>query len=193
MGKSDLLTKDLLLNVSWSEIVVIIEADFTNSARERLCVHCSPDFARGLPWIGSKLPCRVGVHADREPDVTPPRTDLIRLCQLRLIVGREDHKRTADTLLPCARNDLIQIVGELGASKMTVAVNKHGSGHSALGSGSRYRTREPGGSDGSTATRFGSPPSALPASTIPFDSIPISFAGLRFATMTIVRPTSCSG
>ena len=29
------------------------------------------------------------------------------------------------------------------------------------------------------------------ASTMPFDSMPISFAGLRLATTTIVRPTSC--
>ena len=31
------------------------------------------------------------------------------------------------------------------------------------------------------------------ASTIPFDSMPISFAGLRFATSTIRRPTSAAG
>ena len=28
---------------------------------------------------------------------------------------------------------------------------------------------------------------------MPFDSMPISFAGLRLKTITIVRPTSCSG
>ena len=36
-------------------------------------------------------------------------------------------------------------------------------------------------------------PSTEPASTIPFDSTPMSFAGFRFATSTIVFPTSASG
>src|SRR5215831_842888 len=49
---------------------------------------------------------------------------------------------------------------------------------------------------GSTASRIVTSPftSLSPAArTIPWDSTPISFAGLRFATITIVFPTSASG
>ena len=56
-----------------------------------------------------------------------------------------------------------------------------------------YRTRVPGGIDGSDRHEHRRPPSGLAASTMPFDSMPISFAGFRLATMTMVRPTSCSG
>ena len=50
-----------------------------------------------------------------------------------------------------------------------------------------------GSVDTATATSDGRPPSGLAASTMPFDSMPISLAGLRFATITMLRPTSCSG
>ncbi len=51
----------------------------------------------------------------------------------------------------------------------------------------------PGGIDGSTDSSVGAPPSTLAASTMPFDSIPISLAGLRLATITIVRPDELLG
>src|SRR6185369_12901582 len=54
------------------------------------------------------------------------------------------------------------------------------------------RTRVPGGTSRSNPITTGpSPPSA--ARSMPWDSTPRSFAGLRLATITIVRPTSSSG
>src|SRR5262249_13863382 len=108
-------------------------------------------------------------------------------------VGGKDDERAPDTCVLRACDDLIEILGELRPGDMTVTVDEQGLGLWTLGSGHsvpRYRTREPGGIAGSTATRFGNPPSVLAANPIPFDSIPINFAGFRFATMAIVRPTS---
>ena len=56
-----------------------------------------------------------------------------------------------------------------------------------------HLTFMPGFGSPSTVSNIGCPSSLLAARIIPFDSMPISFAGLRFATMTIVRPTSASG
>src|SRR5215510_13743671 len=92
MSEPDLLTKDLLLNLARSEVVVVVEADFTNSARERLCVDRATDFARGLPGIGRELSRRVRMYADREPHVTPTCADRIRLLQLWLVVCSKDHE-----------------------------------------------------------------------------------------------------
>src|SRR5205085_1358337 len=59
--------------------------------------------------------------------------------------------------------------------------------------GKAHFTRVPGGTPSATASSDGSPVSPTAAArTIPFDSTPMSFAGLRFATMTTFLPTSSS-
>ena len=61
------------------------------------------------------------------------------------------------------------------------------------GPGGHYFTLVPEGTEGSTERSEGSPvPGSEAARTMPFDSIPMSFAGMRFATTTTFRPTSCS-
>ena len=64
MREPDLLTKDLLLDVSWREVVVVVEADLADCARERLRIHRATDLARSLFRIGRELPCCVRMHAD---------------------------------------------------------------------------------------------------------------------------------
>ena len=102
MREPDLLTKNLLLDLSWREIVVVVEADLADCPRKRLRIQCATDLARSLFRIGRELPCCVWMDANGKSDVTPPRTDLIRLLQLGFVVGREDDEGTADTRLSCA-------------------------------------------------------------------------------------------
>ena len=119
------------------------------------------------------------MDTDREPDSGPPRSEIARLRNFRLIVSGENHEDVGDPRALRAIDDLDEIGGEFRARDVAMGVN--------------YRTRAPGGTGSSKLTRIGLPSATLAASTMPFDSMPISLAGFRLKTIAIVRPTSCSG
>ena len=64
MREPDLLTKELLLDVSWRKVVVLVEADLVDCPRERLRIQRATDLARSLFRIGRELPCCVWMDAD---------------------------------------------------------------------------------------------------------------------------------
>src|SRR5262245_61774171 len=64
----------------------------------------------------------------------------------------------------------------------------------AVGVGEDHLTMLPLGTSEGTSSSTGFPSSPTDAArTIPFDSTPMSFAGFRFATTTMLRPTSAPG
>ena len=143
---------------------------------------------RSLGRIGRRTSRRVRMDADREADLSPRarrRSPPARSSASSSAARMTRARSSASRLGAC--DDVIEIARRTPARRC-------GSGsrpcNRILTAHSRRRGRQ---ADGSTATRVGRPPSVLAASTIPFDSMPISFAGFRLATMTIVRPTSCSG
>ena len=92
-----------------------------------------------------------------------------------------------------ALHDAVEIARERVVGEMTVGID-HSMRARGQPSRSGYRdARVPGATSPSKPTSVGLPPSGLAARTMPFDSMPISFAGFRLKTMTMVRPTSCSG
>ena len=63
MREPDLLTKDLLLDVSWRKVVVVVEANLADCPRERLRIQRATDLTRSLFRIGRELPCCVSFGA----------------------------------------------------------------------------------------------------------------------------------
>ena len=144
-----------------------------------------------------ELPRRVRVDADREPDLGPePRTSR-GLAQLRLVVGGQNRRARRSTPAARARATTASRSPANSGPAMwqwlSISTRRRCSGLSSSCARAGYRTRVPGGTRSSTATRIGVPPSGLAASTMPFDSMPISLAGFRLATMTIVRPDELLG
>jgi hypothetical protein len=178
-GEADLLAEHLLLRLARREIVVIVEADFANRARQRLGCDGGVDLTGRRSRVLRELPGRVWMDADGKPHVRPAPADFPRLRQLRLVVGGEDDHRVRQAGAACARDDRIEIASEFRSGDVAVRVD--------------HRTRQPGSTVSSNVISVGLPPSGLAASTMPLDSMPISLAGLRLNTMAMVFPTSCSG
>jgi hypothetical protein len=99
----------------------------------------------------------------------------------RSVLGRKNAERGRNAPVVRTRDDRVQVGGKLLARQVTVTIEHD------------YLTRVPSGISVSKPTSVGLPPSGLAARTMPLDSMPISFAGFRLKTITIVRPTSCSG
>ena len=193
-----------LLHVARREVVVVVETDLAEAARERLrrdhsIGRCRPRSAGS----DANLPAACGC-TPMENRTAGPLCRNVRPCATS---GSSSAARMtsacADTGVLRAFDDVVEIRDEFGAGDVAVGVD-HATpkdqlpipkprGIWKLEVGSCQRTRAPAGTGSSKLTRIGLPPPTLAASTMPFDSMPISFAGLRLATMTIVRPTSCSG
>src|SRR5262245_29565527 len=158
------------------EVVVIVEPDLAEGSRQRFGLNRVSSRTSRFVRIAAEMSGFVRMNADGKADRTPRGRDRCRTRSLGLILGSEDDERTGD---PCGlgtRHHGREVPAELVPRQVTVRID--------------HRTREPAGRLGSTATSDGNPPSGLAASTMPLDSMPINLAGLRFATMTIVRPTS---
>jgi len=177
--QADLRPEDRLLDRARREVVVVIEADLAHRPGRGGLPQALVDEGSGPLRVAGKRARRVRMHANRQADVGPGHLDARRAPAFLLVIRAEDDERRRDAGGAGAIDDRLEVAGELGSGEMTMAVD--------------HRTRAPGGTSRSKPRRIGWPPSGLPASTIPLDSTPISVAGCRFATITIVRPTSCSG
>ena len=170
-----LRAKHRVLHVARREVVVVVEADLADRA------HGAASRPAGSPSDPPPPPDRRRTGARgadaRRSRIARPATRPARVAvrELRVVFGREDHETAHEPGAARARDDGLEIAGELLAGQMTVRID--------------HRTRVPGAA-GSASSTIGRPPSGLAASTMPFDSMPISFAGFRFATMTTVLPTS---
>ena len=138
-----------------------------------------PRLPRRCRGLGGEHSGLMGMHADREPHLVPGARHRARPRELGLVLGPENDQRACDARVLRPSDDGVEIGRELVAGQVAVRVD--------------HRTRAPAGRLGSTATSDGGPVSVLAASTMPCDSMPIIGRGLRFATTTIVRPTSSSG
>jgi hypothetical protein len=121
----------------------------------------------------------VRVNAGSEAEPRPHGRDTAPSLGFLNVPAGQDAEAARHSGLARTSEDLGEIVRVYRVGQMAVAVD--------------HLTRLPGGGGLSKPRRTGKPPSGLAASTMPFDSIPISFAGFRFATITIDRPTSASG
>ena len=89
------------------------------------------------------------------------------------LVRRQNAHRGREPGRTRALNDRIEVRDERLVGEVAVGIDQR-----------PYLTRVPGAGGWSNVRSSGLPPSGLAASTMPLDSIPISFAGLRFATIT---------
>ena len=111
---------DLLLYLARREVVVIVEANLTKTARQRLRGHHGVDDFCGVPRIGRELAGRVRMHPDGKPYRIPLRRDLLALLDFRFIVCREDDERVCQLRVPGALDDGGEVFDELGSGDVAV-------------------------------------------------------------------------
>ena len=119
-----LLNEDLLLQIPRRLVVVIVESDFTQAARQRLRIDRPADTVRRLVRIGRECPGRVRVHTNRESNPAPPGRHFARLRDLRLVVRGQDDERVRDAGRGRPRDDVIEVAGELWPRDVAVAVDQ---------------------------------------------------------------------
>src|SRR5690242_11391004 len=96
-------------------------------------------------------------------------------------LGRVDHHHAIDTGPESALDGGIAVGVELFGVNMAVRIDQD------------HFRRAPMGMSSRKPARTGLPPSTDAATIIPLDSMPFSLRGCRFATITTLRLTSCSG
>ena len=78
-----------------------------------------------MRWRGGELPGRVGVDADRKPDLRPQPLHLGGLAELDVVVGGENRERAFEAGGARTRHDRLEIAGELRTGDVAVTVD-HG-------------------------------------------------------------------
>ena len=125
LRQANLLAKDLLLDLTRREIVVVIKTDFAAGPRQRLPGDDGIDGFRRIGRILSEPSRRVRVHANGEPDRLPCLRDPLPLCDFRSVVCGEDDKGVCQLRMPRMLDDRGEILNELGPGDMTVGID-HG-------------------------------------------------------------------
>src|SRR5215470_20085688 len=95
--------------------------------------------------------------------------------------GRVDHHHSFDACGERALDHGVAIGLKLLVVDMTVRIDK------------LHFRRAPAGMSSWKPARTGLPPSTDAATIIPLDSMPFSFRGCKFATITTLRLSNCSG
>src|SRR5687767_119400 len=186
--EADLRSKHLVLHVARREVVVIVESDLSEPAGAGAIDR--GDHGRDpLFHLAGELACVMRMNPGCEPRLRPCPADELRARHFGVVFSLQYAEGGVHARLACPGSDEFKVPGEFVAREMAVSVDES----AGVAAQVVHRTRTPGGISWSKPTSVGLPPSGLAASTIPLDSMPISFAGFRLKTMTMVRPTSCSG
>src|SRR5262249_10282414 len=158
-GKLQLLHEDFALDLARREVIVIVEADFSD--RHNLVV--SRKRAEIVERLRSNLRSLVWVDSDGGIDAG------VSVSEFHCITGA-DGRDACDSCRGCAVENGIEILGKTRVVEMTVRVDKH-----------LYFRRAPTGTSSRKPARIGLPPSSDAATIMPFDSMPRSLRGCRLA------------
>ena len=153
-----------------------VEADFPPG--ENLLVRAKR--GQAVKGSGVRLPCIVRMHADGCENVVMLFGQADGGFKIGRAVAGPDGEDQADARRLGALENLRAVVVKCRVIEVAVRVGDH-------------LKEAPVGTSSRNPARTGLPPSRLAATIIPFDSTPRILRGLRFATMTTLRPIRDSG
>src|SRR5688572_23592560 len=116
----DLLAEDLLLDVAWREVVVIVESDLADGPGQRLCVERLLRALRGFGRVGGKGSGGMRMNANPESGVAPQPRHLSSLPKLGIVVCGQYHQRSLYSRRARARDHGLEVAREFRTRNVAV-------------------------------------------------------------------------